>query len=322
MDSLSQAALGAAIGEAMLGKRIGNKGALIGAIVATIPDLDVLIIPFYSDVARISIHRGYSHSILFSIVGAFILTYILTRFRWGRDLSKARVWLFTWLALFTHMLLDAFTTYGTQLLLPFSDYRVSFDSINIVDPLYTVPLLVGLLGSLWVYRNSKQRRMFNTVGLIVSTIYLLGTLGIKHRVVQEFEATLRNEGIVCDKLLKVPVGMSGINWYGVAKTDDGIFMGKYSNWADNIIELTYFPTQDELLTDIDPVLAECLKWFAKDYYTVARSENGIRFYNLQCDMQGIQKLELGEKAPTAFYFEVIQTENGEYDLEVGLHQDR
>lgn len=117
----------------------------------------------------------------------------------------------------------------------------------------------------------------------------------------------------------VPVGMSGINRYGVAKTDDGVFMGKYSNWADNIIELTYFPIQNELLTDIDPILAERLKWFAKDYYTVARSENGIRFYNLQCDMQGIQDLELGEKAPTAFYFEVVKSDAGESRLKSGLH---
>ncbi|MGB1248508.1 MAG: metal-dependent hydrolase, partial [Chitinophagales bacterium] len=57
------------------------------------------------------------------------------------------LWLFSFLALFTHVLLDAFTTYGTQLLLPFSDKRISFDSINIVDPVYTIPLLLGGLGS-------------------------------------------------------------------------------------------------------------------------------------------------------------------------------
>ena len=61
MDSITQAALGAALGEAILGKRLGRKGAIAGAIIATIPDLDVLITPLFNDFDKISIHRGYSH---------------------------------------------------------------------------------------------------------------------------------------------------------------------------------------------------------------------------------------------------------------------
>ncbi len=144
--------LGAAIGEALLGKKIGNRGAFIGAIVATIPDLDIALKPFFSDLQNISIHRGYSHSILFSLIGAFLFTYVLSRIKWTKQIPRKRLWLFTWLALFTHMLLDAFTSYGTQLFLPFSDWRVSFDSINIVDPVYTAPLIIGVLLSVFYYR--------------------------------------------------------------------------------------------------------------------------------------------------------------------------
>ena len=74
MDSLSQAALGAAIGEAILGKKIGHKAAITGAVVGTVPDLDVLLIPFFNELQKISIHRGYSHSLLFCIVGAFLFS--------------------------------------------------------------------------------------------------------------------------------------------------------------------------------------------------------------------------------------------------------
>lgn len=81
MDSLTQATLGAAIGEALLGKKIGNKGVILGAIIATIPDLDVALKPFYSDLQNISVHRGYSHSILFSVIGAFLITYVLSRIK-------------------------------------------------------------------------------------------------------------------------------------------------------------------------------------------------------------------------------------------------
>ena len=74
MDSITQATLGAAIGQALLGKKIGGKAAVLGAIVATIPDLDVVLLPLYDSLQRISIHRGFSHSILFSVFGALLLT--------------------------------------------------------------------------------------------------------------------------------------------------------------------------------------------------------------------------------------------------------
>lgn len=75
MDSITQAALGASIGEAMFGKTIGRKAAIVGAIVATIPDLDVVLLLFFSDVQRLSIHRGFSHSIVFSVLGALLIGY-------------------------------------------------------------------------------------------------------------------------------------------------------------------------------------------------------------------------------------------------------
>jgi len=81
MDSITQATLGGAIGEALLGKKIGSKGALLGAIIATIPDLDIVLLPFYSAVERISIHRGFSHSILFSLIGAFIIAFVLSKIK-------------------------------------------------------------------------------------------------------------------------------------------------------------------------------------------------------------------------------------------------
>ena len=79
MDSLTQAALGAAVGESVLGKRIGGKAAVLGAIIGTVPDLDVLLMPFYDGLEKISVHRGYSHSILFCLLGAFLFAYILSK---------------------------------------------------------------------------------------------------------------------------------------------------------------------------------------------------------------------------------------------------
>ncbi|MEZ5023232.1 MAG: metal-dependent hydrolase [Chitinophagales bacterium] len=321
MDSITQAALGASIGEAMFGKAIGRKGAITGAIVATIPDLDVILLPFFSDVQRLSIHRGFSHSIVFSIIGALLIGYILSKIRWTKSIVLSQLILFSWLALITHMLLDAFTSYGTQLLLPFSNHRVSFDSINIVDPIYTLPLLIGLFLSVKVYKNASNRGRYNRIGILVSSLYLIFTLGIKSHVNQKFKRTLAANHIEYKSLLTVPVKISSVKWYGVASTDVGLYIGHYNNVSRQPIQLDYFPRNTELLSDFDPLLVEKLKWFAKDYYAVALENGNLRFYNLQCDMQGVK--EYGDyKAPTAFYFEIAKDERGGSQLSTGMHKEK
>jgi inner membrane protein len=321
MDSLTQATLGAAIGEALLGKKMGNKGAVIGAIVATIPDLDVVLKPFYSDLQNISIHRGYSHSILFSVIAAFLITYVLSRIKWANQISKTRLWIFTWLALFTHILLDAFTSYGTQLFLPFTDWRVSFDSINIVDPVYTIPLLTGVLGSAFYYKkNDKKRSLPNTIGLILSSLYLLFTLANKQHIEQVFNAQLEEQNIPFFRLLTVPVKVGNMVWYGVAKDKTQLHIGKYSILDNNKIEFHSFPINDHLLNGLDEHLVDRMKWFAQGFYTVAEKDGKIRVYNMQCDMQGVRAFG-GYKAPTAFYFEITPEENGKYKLKSGMHQE-
>ncbi len=318
MDSLTQAALGAAIGEAVLGEKIGNKGAVLGAIIATIPDLDVALYLVYNKFEMLSIHRGYSHSILFSIIGAFLITYILQQTKWANGLSYQRLWIFTWLALFTHMLLDTFTAYGTQLLLPFSDARIGFDSINVVDPVYTLPLLIGLLSSLFVFKDKPSKAVYNYIGIAVSTLYLLATLGVKNHVKEHFRTALAQKNIAYDSLLTMPVGIANINWYGVAKTKDGLYMHKYSILHDAEFPFEYFPINDHLLEGVNLEVVHKMKWFAKGFYTVAKDKENIRFYNLQVDMRGI--INNGDlKAPTAGYFEITPALDGGFEFSSGSH---
>ncbi len=318
MDSITQAALGAAIGEACLGKKIGNKGALLGAAVATIPDLDVFVLPLFSDLQRISVHRGYSHSIVVCLLLAVLLSVLMTKIKWTKVIAFQKLFLFASLTLITHVVLDAFTSYGTQLFLPFSDARVSFDSINVVDPVYTLPLLIGLFFSLYWYKNSNQRPRYNYIGLAVSTVYLLATLGVKYQVQTQFQNALAKEGVQYEKLATFPVGVASINWYGVAKSNQGIYLAKYADIKEKKEPFTFFPTNDFLLNDLDPYLVDRMKWMAKDLYVVAKAEDYIRFYNLQCDMQGI-RVENGQKAPTAWYFKLIPKPQGVFEISTGMH---
>ncbi len=319
MDSITQATLGAAIGQALLGKKIGGKAAILGAVIATIPDLDVVLLPLYDSLQRISIHRGYSHSILFSVLGALLLTYILTRIKWTKQFSIKRLFFFNWVVLFTHMLLDAFTAYGTQLFLPFSDYRVSFDSINIVDPVYTLPLLIGLIVTIYQKSKNKKWSRANQIGLIISSLYLLFTLTNKKFVSNSIQSELIESHIAYDEMKTIPVGVGNISWYGVARNKDSLYIGKYSRLKNEPVHFHSFPINEHLLKGVNPKLSNRLKWFSQDFYTVAEQNGKIRLYNLQCDMQGVRTYG-NYKAPTAFYFEILPHSDGSYELTTGMHE--
>lgn len=321
MDSLTQAALGAAVGEAVLGKKIGNKAPILGAIIATIPDLDVFLMPLFNEFQKISVHRGYSHSIVFCLLGAFLFAYILSRIKWTKEVPYQRLWLLSFFALFTHVLLDAFTSFGTQLFLPFTDWRVSFDSISIIDPVYTLPLLIGTLMSVSKYKPSEKKRGFpNSIGLIISSLYLLFTLANKQHIENVFNTQLEEQDIPSFRMLSVPVAIGNTVWYGVAKDKTSLYIGKYSMLKRNKIEFHSFPINDQLLDGLDKKLTDRMKWFAQGFYTVAEKEGKIRVYNMQCDMQGVRKF--GDyKAPTAFYYEITPKKDGRYDLTSGMHME-
>jgi inner membrane protein len=315
MDSITQGVLGAAIGEEILGKKIGNKGAIIGAIVATIPDLDVILYLFYDKFEMLSIHRGFSHSIVFSILGAFLFAFVLSKIKWSQKIQFNKLLLFAWLCLFTHILLDTFTAYGTQLFLPFSNTRLGFDSINVVDPIYTIPLIIGLILSLWIYKSKPKRSIFNRYGLIISSFYLVLTLLNKEGVKAKISNRLSKEKIEYSALLTMPVGIANINWYGVAKGKDSIYMLKHDFFSNTNNPIEVFPINEAYLNLIDRNVAEKMRWFSKGFYTVEKENEKIRIYNLQVDMRGIVTTG-NKKAPTAGYFE-ISTSNGQTDFSSG-----
>ncbi|QJQ94534.1 MULTISPECIES: metal-dependent hydrolase [Halomonadaceae] len=190
MDSLTQAVLGAAVGGAVLGRRLGRKALLIGAALGTLPDLDVLI--DYGDaVANFTEHRGFSHS-LFVLSGlGTLLAALCSRFAPARDIPFRHWWLFFVLCLTTHPLLDALTTYGTQLWWPLEVHPSGWPVIFIIDPLYTLPLLVGVIVALFT-GNGRRAPAW---GLALSCAYLLFALGAKAVIESRLEPALAERGL-------------------------------------------------------------------------------------------------------------------------------
>ena len=141
MDSLTQIVLGAAVGEAVLGRKIGTRAMLWGAIAGTIPDLDVFTRMFTDSITAGVLHRGFSHSLVFCLIASPILAWIAQKFHQKKRPVEYKRWvLLFFLCLVTHPLLDMHTDYGTQFLWPF-DLRIAYKNIFVVDPIYTIPFL-------------------------------------------------------------------------------------------------------------------------------------------------------------------------------------
>lgn len=178
MDSLTQATLGAAIGGAVLGRRLGRKSLIIGAALGTLPDLDV-VIDYGDAVANVTYHRGFSHSLFVLSALATLLALLTRHLAPARDISLSRWWWLFWLCLTTHPLLDALTTYGTQLWWPLSVSRPSANPlVFIIDPLYTLPLAVGVIAGLVLGSEGGLQRAARWA-LVISSLYLLMSLGIR-----------------------------------------------------------------------------------------------------------------------------------------------
>lgn len=173
MDSLTQIVLGASVSGAVGIKHFGRKVLVAGAILGTIPDLDVLI-SYQTAIENFTFHRGFSHSLFVLSAFSVILYCLVLYLKPSYSTYKKSLFLVIFLPLITHPLLDSFTSYGTQLWWPMTMQPTSWSSIFIIDPLYTLPLLVAVLG-LWYQQQTKKWQKINRVILCISCLYL--TLG-------------------------------------------------------------------------------------------------------------------------------------------------
>jgi inner membrane protein len=227
MDSLTQIVLGAAVGEAVLGKKIGNKALLYGAIAGTIPDLDIIFNFFTDTITATELHRGFSHSIVFCILMSPIFGWLINKIERKKNLGwKPWAMLFFW-CLFTHPLLDVFTTWGTRLFWPF-DVKLAFNTIFVIDPLYTLPFLLCCIFVLFSNRESRRRRRINRLGLILSTSYLMLTLILKFIAFQKIESELESRGIEYTAMSTRPAPMNTILWNANIDTKDHYLITDYS----------------------------------------------------------------------------------------------
>jgi len=350
MDSLTQIVLGAAVGEVVLGKKIGNKAMLWGAIAGTIPDLDVYQSLLYDSLKANELHRGISHSLLFSICMAPLLAWLArTKEKWSlvgfitvilaypfitissstvslvlfvvwalvvffilrnkytenasqKDWTKLAFW-----SLVTHPLLDCHTTWGTQFLWPLPT-KFAWNNIFVVDPFYTVPFIIFVALAMFYKRQSKTRAILNYTGIVISSAYMLWSLGAKYYTYCIFEQNLQQQEIKYTRLTTVPTPLNTFLWSASADGDTVLYSGLYSIFdKDQKVEFHTIKTNHELVDSYsgDDVLNR-LNFLSKGWYVINDDNPDTLVYN---DAR-FGPMYLGDKPMYGFGYQLTDKPSG------------
>lgn len=266
MDSVTQATLGAGIAGALMGPRYGRKALLLGAALGTLPDLDVLI-DYGNPLAQMINHRGFSHSLFVLTALSVLLAWLARRCRLhGDGTGYGRLFLTIFLILITHPLLDAFTSYGTQIWWPLRPTPASWSSVFIIDPFYTLPLLAGVLIALLVGVRPAMARALAWL-LLIGAGYLLASLAAKHWAEDRVHTMLVDRGYQPVAMFSAPQPLNIVLWRVVARLDNGNYVEAITGMLDERDpEFIEFPSHADLGAELSPRKdIEGLRWFTGDW---------------------------------------------------------
>ncbi|MCH7224559.1 metal-dependent hydrolase [Haloferula sp. A504] len=280
MDLITQAALGATVGAAVLGPKLGRPAIGWGAMLGLVPDLDGLLMPFIDTAWDLWIHRGFSHSMLLVIVASVGLAKPLSK-RWKRQkVTPQRAGWFVFLVLATHVLIDCFTVYGTQVLWPFSSRPVAFNNLFIIDPLFTLPLLVAIVGGLRIdgkrWKKGVGLRM-TAVCLAVSSAYVGLSYWAKHAASTAVAEDLERRGIDWQRRMESPAPFSILLWRAVIERDEEFWVGYRSIFdGDSPVVWTIYPKQAGVPADLaDDFEVRAVRRFSDEWWLARKTKRGV-----------------------------------------------
>lgn len=287
MDSITQFLLGASVSAALLGPRHGIKAALIGGVVATLPDLDTFITQ-ENVIESVTRHRGFSHSFIVQTIAApFIaggIKYLFPK----QAFDYSRLLLTIWLVLITHSMLDSLTTYGTQIFWPLNvGPPAALPSVFIIDPVYTLTLLLGIvIYFIFVRRNPDRARGWVRGTLTVATLYLgLGLLG--HYVV--LDRAMAHPQLQGKKIHVQPSPFTILYWQVLA-VDKRYYYAAATSLLRTCPKLDLARYERLAVpgglrfSGVDDPFSQSVKryeWFTDGFYTYKEVENGLAITDLR-----------------------------------------
>lgn len=340
MDLITQGVLGAAVGMVGWRHKMGRPAILAGALFGLLPDLDV-VAGLAGQWASMVHHRGISHALVFAPVMAWPFGAIAWKAAgaWRARRPGLESGYLSWVhlafwAMWTHPLLDAFTSYGTQLYLPFSSTRVAWDGVSIVDPLYTFPLIGALIASWFFRERAGMGRKVTALALGWTVAYLGLGMWQNHRAVSWGQAQFERQfDRPAEHLRALPTLANLFAWRIVAREEDlTVHAAQHSNLEPRALKFyTMRPPKgpegelDERIVKVqeDP-RGDLFLWFADDYvsYDFFPHEGGTRLRMSDQRYGGIQRPIHAMWGAEAFFDEAgelqdIQRYNDRSGMDIG-----
>jgi inner membrane protein len=218
LDLLTQGLLGGALALSVAGKKESRYAAVVGFAAALLADADVLISASDDPLLNVELHRHFSHALIFIPVGALIAALLLWPLLRKR-LEFERIYGYALLGYATSGLLDACTSYGTHLLWPFSETRVAWSIIAIIDPVFSLVLLVALIIGFKYYKPATAR-----IGLTLASCYLLLGLWQHENALQLAIDLAEKRGHKVERIIVKPTLANLILWRSVYQSNDRFYV--------------------------------------------------------------------------------------------------
>jgi inner membrane protein len=222
MDPLTHGLLGASLGQALSGQALGRRAPAWGAVLAMAPDVDMLLLRSSDPFAEWRWHRGATHGLAVELAAGCLIGYLLAR----RSGGALRSWILLALAaLASHPLLDWCTTYGTQLLAPFSNRRFALDWVAIIDPAYSLILAAGLVIARRAGAATPAARRAACAVLSLSSLYLALGGYVNARIEAIARDDLREKGLAFSRVSAYPTLLQLPFRRIVARSGDDVRVG-------------------------------------------------------------------------------------------------
>jgi inner membrane protein len=317
LDSLTHIVLGAAIADLSTGRRLGKRALLYGAVIGTLPDMDVAVGAFMSDIDKIIFHRGITHSMLFWMVMAPVCGWVISRLEAGNGIGFKKAAFMSFLILFSHALIDSFTSYGTRLLIPVTSEAYAFSTISIIDPFYSIWLWISVPWILFRRMDFESRKKILIAAIIISHLYLAGTIINKVYIDSQLERVFARQSEDVIRFTSKPGLFSNLLWRGVAETKDGYYTAYYALLAGpDDTEIRYEKKNHDLIQHIDDSRAVRRLISVTDGYFTVEQVNDSLFVN---DLRFGRISEWSEEGtPYAFSYKLIESEESTDILRVPI----
>ncbi len=283
MDSITHIALGACMGDAFAGKQLGKRAMFLGAVAQSVPDIDFVASIWSSTSENLLAHRGFTHSILFTLLITPLLALVAERWHRPHDISLKKWMLFFGVQAFIHLLIDGMNVYGVGWFEPFSHYRVSYNWIFVADPFYSIWLGIAFLVLLLLKKNHPKRKWWVEFGVGMSTIYLLYCGLNKLKIDHDVRDVFKKQHIAYNSYFTTPTPLNNWLWYVVAANDSGYNIGYRSMFdKERKIDFHFVPKNDFLLSEVNnhEDLQKLLR-FSKGFYAMQKWNDTLVFNDLR-----------------------------------------